>query len=77
MPDKSTQTQLLAHYTCFYGTLVQGKKINIIFLDFARAFDIANYRIVLEKVAKQNIKVKLGRWIKEFITNRKLTVVAN
>lgn len=41
----------------------------------AKAFDKVNYRIRFGKVAKQNLEYKLGRWIKEFLTKRKLKLV--
>lgn len=42
--------------------------MDAVFLDFAKAFDKANHRTLQEKEAKQNFKDKVGRWIKDFIT---------
>ena len=47
------------------------------FLDFAKAFDKVNHEILLQKVAKQKIKGKIGLWIQEFLDNRKYRVVVN
>ncbi|CAL4076336.1 unnamed protein product [Meganyctiphanes norvegica] len=52
-------------------------RIDTIFLDFAKAFDKVNHEILLEKVANHKIKGKIGRWLQEFLNNRKYRVVAN
>ena len=74
---RSTQSQLLAHYSDIYETLMEGKRIDTIFLDFAKAFDKVDHEILLEKVRNHGISGKLGKWIKEFLKNRKFKVVAN
>ena len=71
MPGRSTQTQLLSHFNDIYDTLMEGKRLDTIFLDFAKAFDKVDHDILLEKVKKHKISGKIGNWIKEFLTNRK------
>ena len=56
---------------------MEGKRLDTIFLDFAKAFDKVDHAILLEKVKKHKISGKIGNWIKEFLTNRKFRVVAN
>ena len=77
VPGRSTQTQLLSHFNDIYDTLMEGKRLDTIFLDFAKAFDKVDHAILLEKVKKHKISGKIGNWIKEFLTNRKFRVVAN
>merc|ERR1712175_60266 len=77
VPGRSTQTQLLSHFSDIYDTLMEGKRLDSIFLDFAKAFDKVDHAILLEKVKKHKISGKIGNWIKEFLTNRKFRVVAN
>ena len=60
-----------------YDTLAEGKQLDTIFLDFAKAFDKVDHEILLEKVRKHKISGKIGKWIKEFLTDRKFKVVAN
>ena len=74
---RSTQTQLLAHYNDIYETMMEGKRLDTIFLDFAKAFDKVDHDILLEKVRKHKISGKLGKWIREFLRDRKFRVTAN
>merc|ERR1712074_392555 len=70
-------TQLLCHYNDIYEALHEGKRLDTVFLDFAKAFDKVDHNILLEKVKKHGIGGKIGRWIMEFLNGRKFRVVAN
>ena len=74
---RSTQTQLLEHFCRVYEALEEGARMDTVYLDFAKAFDKVDHNILMEKLAKNKIKGKLGRWIREFLRNRKYRVVAN
>merc|ERR1712030_51100 len=77
VPRRSTQTQLLCHYNDIYEALYEGKRLDTVILDFAKAFDKVDHNILLEKVKKHRIGGKIGRWIMEFLNGRKFRVVAN
>ena len=77
VPGRGTQTQLLAHYNDIYEALMEGRRLDTIFLDFAKAFDKVDHNILLEKVKKHKIGGKIGLWIGEFLRGRKFRVVAN
>ena len=77
VPGRSTQTQLLAHYNDIYETMMEGKRLDTVFLDFAKAFDKVDHEILLKKVKKHKISGKVGNWIREFLKDRKFRVVAN
>ena len=77
VPGRSTQTQLLVHYNDVYEALMEGKRLDTIFLDFAKAFDKVDHNILLQKVKKHKIGGKIGLWIREFLRERKFRVVAN
>merc|ERR1711942_383301 len=53
------------------------KRMDTVFLDFAKAFDKLDHNILLEKVKKHGIGGKIGRWIMEFLRGQKFRVVAN
>ena len=74
---RSTQTQLLEHFCRVYEALEEGARMDTVYLDFAKAFDKVDHNILMEKIAKNKIKGKLGKWIREFLKNRKYRVVAN
>ena len=60
-----------------YNTLMGGKILATIFLDFTKALDKDDHAILLEEVKKHKISGKIGKWINEFLKNRKCRVVAN
>ena len=64
VPGQSTQTQLLSHFNDIYNTLMEGKRLDTIFLDFAKAFDKVDHAILRKKVKKHKISDKIGNWIK-------------
>ena len=55
LPGRSTHTQLPCHYEDIYEALVEGKRLDTVFLDFAKAFDKVDHAILLEKVKKHGI----------------------
>ena len=74
---RSTQTQMLQHYSDVFEALLEDTRIDTIYLDFAKAFDKVNHHILIKKILKHKIKGKLLEWIKKFLYNRKYCVVAN
>ena len=74
---EGAHTQLLEHFCRVYEALEEGARMDTVYLDFAKAFDKVDHNILMEKLAKNKIKGKLGRWIREFLRNRKYRVVAN
>ena len=47
------------------------------YLDFSKAFDKVNHKILLQKLVNHKIKGKIGTWIMEFLRDRKYRVVVN
>ena len=77
VPGRSTQTQLLQHYSDVFEALSEGIRIDTVYLDFAKAFDKVNHDILIKKVMNHKIKGKIGIWLQDFLSNRKYRVVAN
>ena len=74
---RSCLSQLLAHYDYILSQLEQGNNVDIIYLDFAKAFDKVDHGILLHKLRAMGIKGKLGVWIHSFLTNRYQYVAVN
>ena len=60
-----------------YEALEEGVRMDTVYLDFAKAFDKVDHEILMEKLAENKIKCKLGKWIREFLRNRKYRVIVN
>ena len=75
VPGRSAQTQWLEHYKDIFETIEKGMRMDTVFLDFAKAFDKVDHSILMRKVIGQGIKGKIGRWILEFLSNRKFKVI--
>ena len=70
-PGRSTFTQLLQQYNMCLDLLLEGSNIDIIYLDFAKAFDKVDLSILMKKLRDLGISGRLGHWIGNFITSRK------
>ena len=50
---------------------------DVIYLDYAKAFDKVDHKVLLQKLHAYGIRGKLYSWIKDFLGNRYQTVVIN
>ena len=57
--------------------LEKGFNVDVVYLDFAKAFDKLDFNITLSKIKSLGISGKIGRWIHSFLTGRKQSVVVN
>ena len=51
--------------------------MDVIYIDFAKAFDKVDYLVTLKKLKGMGISGKLGRWLHAFLINRKQAVIVN
>ena len=68
---RSCISQLLNHYNKILENLEKGHEIDVIYLDFAKAFDKVHHGLLLQKLQNIGITGKLKHWIKEFLCSRK------
>ena len=59
----------------FHHLLEGGMNVDVVYLDFSKAFDKVDFSIVLSKMKKLGISGKVYAWIEAFLTNRKQVVV--
>ena len=74
---RSCLSQLLAHFDKILGCLEEGKNVDTIYLDFSKAFDKVDHRILMQKLKAIGIGGKVGRWIYSFLTGREQIVIVN
>ena len=74
---KSCVTQLLEFMEDITKAIDQGDEVDIIYLDFSKAFDKVPYRRLLTKLKSYGIRGKVLCWIKDFLNNRKQRVIVN
>ena len=68
---RSTLSQLLEHHHEIVKILESGENADVVYLDFAKAFDKCDINILLHKAKKLGIKGNLLRWIANFLKERK------
>ena len=68
---RSCISQLLNHHTKILEELEMGNRIDVVYLDFAKAFDKVHHGTLLKKLQNIGITGKLYEWIKEFLRARK------
>ena len=74
---KSCVTQLLEFLDDITEALDQGDDIDIIYVDFSKAFDKIPHRKLMKKLWGYGIRGKIYKWVKEFLTNRTQKVVVD
>jgi hypothetical protein len=67
----------LAHYDNIINLLEMGYNVDVIYLDFAKAFDKVDHHILLHKLKSHGINGQTLRWIQTFLENRTQRVVVN
>ena len=84
--DKESQTTSLGEGFLFLTAfnfykvtwfLEHGKPADVVYLDFAKAFDKVDIGITLCKLKSLGIQGEIGRWLTDFLTNRKQTVLVD
>ncbi len=72
---KSTVSQLLETFNDWVISIDRNKIIDVLYIDFAKAFDTVNHRRLILKLKSYGVEGNLLRWLEAFLTNRKQSVV--
>ena len=74
---RSCLTQLLHHVDDILNNFTNNHDTDAIYLDYAKAFDKVDHKLLVKKLQLYGIHGKLLNWIKAFLTNRHQRVVVN
>ena len=67
---RSCLSQLLQHRTEILEGLADGAQVDVIYLDYAKAFDKVDHGILYHKIKAMGVGGKVGRWLHNFLKNR-------
>ncbi|XP_069105722.1 uncharacterized protein [Argopecten irradians] len=76
-PGRSCITQQLETLEDWYSGLDSGSNIDVIYLDFGKAFDKVSHRFLIHKLRSYNIGGKILSWITAFLANNVQSVTVN
>ena len=74
IPMRSCVTNLLEVINKWTGALDEGKPIDAVYLDFAKAFDSVPHQHLILKIDSYGIMSKVQNWIRAFLTDRRQRV---
>uniref|UniRef100_A0A8C3FB04 Reverse transcriptase domain-containing protein n=1 Tax=Chrysemys picta bellii TaxID=8478 RepID=A0A8C3FB04_CHRPI len=74
---KSCLTNLIAFYDEITGSVDEGKAVDVLFLDFSKAFDTVSHSILASKLNKYQLDEWTIRWIESWLDRRVQRVVIN
>ena len=77
MKGKSCLTNLLEYFENVTKFLDQGDPLDVIYLDFAKAFDKVPHKRLVKKLEAHGIGGKISRWIENWLTGRRQRVNIN
>ena len=67
---RSCLTQILAHYDDIYNGFINNEDTDSIYLDYAKAFDKVDHRLLILKLKRYSFHPNLVKWIESFLSNR-------
>ena len=74
---RSTVTQLLNYLDCCAEDIANGKAVDAVYFDFAKAFDTVPHQRLLLKLEAYGIRNEPLNWIKDFLNDRHQIVKVN
>ena len=77
MRGKSCATNLLSFFEAATTAVDAGQPVDVVYLDFAKAFDKVPVKRLMKKVKAHGIGGHLYRWIEAWLSNRRQRVVLN
>ena len=72
---RSCLSQLLEHHMSILEALADGLAVDVVYLDFAKAFDKVDHGVLLIKLRKLGLSGTLLSWIDSFLSDRRQLVL--
>jgi len=73
--DTKCLTNLIAFYEGMTGWVDEGRAVDVVYLDFSKAFDMVSHNILLGKLRKCGLDEWSVRWIENWLNGRTQRVV--
>ncbi|GAB0187644.1 hypothetical protein GRJ2_001229700 [Grus japonensis] len=77
MKGRSCLTNLISFYDLVTCLVDEGKAMDVIYLDFSKAFDTVSHSILLEKLSAHGLDRCTLHWVKNWLEGRAQRVVVN
>ena len=74
---RSCVSQLIQHFEKIVDYLEQGYNVDVVYLDFCKAFDKLDFNVLLSKLKNYGVGGKLGRWLYSFLVGRQQCVMVD
>jgi ribonuclease P/MRP protein subunit RPP40 len=74
---RSCLTNLLEAFNEWTQALDEGYGLDVVYLDYRKAFDTVPHKRLIDKIRKYGVTGKLLRWIEDFLSGRKTRVKVN
>jgi len=74
---RSCLTNLLDFFNDIYNMYDDSRSVDVIYLDFQKAFDKVPHKRLLSKVQAHGITGNIHRWLEDWLSGRKQRVVIN
>ncbi|CAM4680883.1 unnamed protein product [Lepidochelys kempii] len=74
---RSCLTNLIAFYDEMTGSVDEGKAVDVLFLDFSKAFDKVSHSILVSKLRKYGLDECTTRWVESWLDCRAQRVMIN
>ncbi|CAM5089359.1 unnamed protein product [Eretmochelys imbricata] len=74
---RSCLTNLISFYDEITGSVDEGKAVDVLFLDFSKAFDTVSHSILVSKLRKYGLDECTIRWVESWLDCRAQRVVIN
>ncbi|KAK4827877.1 hypothetical protein QYF61_022271 [Mycteria americana] len=77
MKGRSCLTNLISFYDKVTCLVDEGKAVDVVYLDFSKAFDTVSHSVLLEKLAAHGLDRRTLLWVKNWLDGRAQRVVVN